>query len=64
MWCYKTMLNEFEMTQVDEMLEKMDEMLDKFSKEEWRKYIDEEMERLGLEFVPDTVWSGHVFEEE
>lgn len=58
------MLNEFEMTQVDEMLEKMDEMLGKFSKEKWRKYIDEEMERLGLEFVPDTVWSGHVFEEE
>ena len=58
------MVNELEMTQVDEMLEKMDEMLGKFSKEEWRKYIDEEMERLGLEFVPDTVWSGHVFEEE
>lgn len=58
------MLNELETTQVDEMLEKMDEMLGKFSKEKWRKYIDEEMERLGLEFVSDTVCSGHVFEEE
>ena len=58
------MLKELEMTQVDEVLKKVDEMLDKFSKEEWRKYINEEMERLGLEFVPDTVWSGHVFEEE
>lgn len=58
------MLKELEMTQVDEMLEKMDEMLGKFSKDEWRKYIHEEMERLGLKFAPDTVWSGHVFEEE
>lgn len=59
------MLNELEMAQVDEVLKKVDEMLDKFSKEEWRKYIDEEMERLGLKFVPDTVWeSEHLFEEE
>ncbi len=58
------MLKELEITQVDETLKKMDEMLGKFSKEKWRKYIDEEIERLGLDFVPDTVRSGHVFEEE
>ena len=58
------MLKELEITQVDETLKKMDEMLGKFSKEKWRKYIDEEIERLGLDFVPDTVESGHVSEEE
>ena len=49
----------------EEMKKKIDEMLGKFSKEEWAKFIDEEMERLGLEFVPGTVWEKeHLFDRE
>lgn len=34
--------------------EKIEEMLATHTPEEWHKFIDEEMERLGLEFVEET----------
>jgi len=59
------MLNELETIQIDEMLKKIDIMIDKHTIEKWKEIIDREMKELGLEFVPDTEFSPDVlFKEE
>lgn len=42
------MLNELEMQQIDDMLEKIETPLDKYTIEKWKNIIEREMKELGF----------------